>query len=762
MKTHYSCAELAALKLPGFPTTPEGWAKVVEREGWEYNEHKSRGHGGLRREFLPSIKIAKLIESRGKIAADGAEANHIQAALAQIRGEAKTEKARRIAVTELDIRERLSMTGQLKFDAHFDILLAFREYYKKHNEDGHKLRRNAAFKAFADDYNAKHLKVSEAARSKYPKISARSIQRWVLENEQKGLIACTDGRTVQGGTSERKSIIEQHPEIEKYFLAVITEKPHIQNTHLTEILNELRVAKFGPEPTGEIYCPLISYAAVIRYRTKYEKQHAMALTAATSPKKFKNQYMSSLGSQDEAVTYLNQLWLMDGTPAEYDLTDGRHTASVVLDVWSRDMKILFSKTARTETNKLLLRAAVLDWGVPDGAKVDNGTDYVSREMMMFFEEMGIPVERCTAFCPWEKGMVERGIKTFVHSIMEVFDNFMGHSVAERAVIEDRRTFAEQIFKKNAVVKVNMSCAEMQKLADAWLAGTYRMKEHRTLEMTPLEKRASYSGAVKRIANERALDILMYKPVRQPTITKKGIRYEKQWFIHAELPLHVGKVASNICLDPNDMGKMIVYVDGKFLCVASNAMLAGINRAEVAAHGKAKQNAFIAEKKAEYRKAKKSLPVGLHELAVSMIMDRAEKAGKVTILAKKAEEYSTAALVEAERVAQAQAGIQASAEADKLIEEARAAVDAAEKERLAQKVVAIPATQNGHSTVGQMSRAEKYDYWLKLEAQDKQDGDIPVKEDRLWHKKFYGCTSWRAEKALREGKADTTGDVLPIK
>ena len=131
----------------------------------------------------------------------------------------------------------------------------------------------------------------------------------------------------------------------------------------------------------------------------------------------------------------------------------------------------------------------------------------------------------------------------------------------------------------------MNIAKIQKLTNAWLAGTYRMNKHRTLEMTPLQKRASYTGTVKRITNERALDILMYKPVRSPTITKKGIRYDKQWFIHAELPLHVGKVA-DICLDPNNMGKIIVRVEGKFICIASNAMLDGINRAEVAAHGKA--------------------------------------------------------------------------------------------------------------------------------------------------------------------------------
>lgn len=746
MKTHYSCAELAELKLPDYPTTARAWLDIAKSEYWEGQKRAGRG-GGM--EYLPPAKISRLIESRTKVTEDATEARAMQAALAKIRAESKAEKARKTEVKTNEIYAALSLTGREKFDAHFDIVLAFRDYFQKPKTEGNPLRRNAAFKAFAEDYNAGRIKVPETTRAKYTTISYRSIQRWVLKNEQVGLVACADRRATQGGTYERKSIIEKYPEIEKFFIAVITEKPHIQSTHLTEVLNELRIAKFGAEATGEIYCPEISYDAVNRYRIKYEKQHAMALTAQTNPKKFKNQFMSSLGSQDEAVTYPNQLWLMDGTPAEWDLTDGRHTASVVLDVWTRDMKILFSKTARTETNKLLLRAAVLDWGVPDGSKVDNGTDYVSREIMMFFEEMGIPVERCTVFSPWEKGMVERGIKTFVHSIMEVFDNFMGHSVAERAAIEDRRTFADQIFKKNAVVKVNMSCAEMQKLADAWLAGTYRMKEHRTLEMTPLEKRASYTGTVKRISNERALDILMFKPVRSPIIAKKGIRYDKQWFIHAELPLHVGKVA-DICLDPNDMGKLVVKVEGKFLCIASNAMLAGINRAEVAAHGKAKQNAFIAEKKAEYRKAKKTLPISLHDLAMDMLVSRAEKAGKVTVMAKKAEEYSTAALEEAAKVLKAQEGIQESTEGEKLRAEARAALAKMEAEKAnPPKVVSHPSAAQNVSIVAGMTPEAKYDYWLQLEAINKLDGDLENKEQRHWHKVFPNSTTYRAQKALRE-------------
>lgn len=757
MKIHYSCAELAALKLPGYPISKKGWIDMVTRDGWEGQKRAGRG-GGF--EYAIPVKIARLIESRSKIHAEGAAAAATRAVIAKVRAEVREEVSRKTQASIDQLYSSLTLTGREKLEAHFDIVLAFREYYMAHNADGKHLRRNEAFAAFAEDYNGKRVKVSEAARTKYTRISARSIQRWVLGNEKKGLLACADKRAVKGGASERKSVIEQHPELEKFFIAIITEKPHIQSKHLTEMLNELRIAKFGSDATGEILCPHISYSAVCRYRNTFEARHAQALMAETNPDAWKNKFMSSMGSQDEAVRYLNQLWLMDGTPADWDLTDGRHTASVVLDVWSRRPKILFSKTPRTETNKLLLRSAVLDWGVCDDAKVDNGTDYVSREMSMFFEEMGIDSSRCNAFSPWEKGHVERFIKTYLHSIMEVLDNFCGHSVADKKVIEARRSFADNLFKKNAVVKVDMSCAEIQRLSDAWVEGTYMMNEHRTLGMSPFEKVASYTGTVKRITNERALDILLAKPAKtMPTITKKGIRYGKMEFIHAELPIHAGKLA-DIRLDPNDMGKLIVYVDGKFLCIATNAMLEGIDRAEVAAHGKAKQNAFIAESKAAYRKARKSLPITPHDLAIQMIVERAEKAGKVTVLAKKAEEHATAALEEAARVVKAQETPQISPEHGQLLEEARQmasdarqqAADRWEEVQSQGAVLLHPATEPNNLTI--MSDEKKYSYWLTLDEWVKSGNGYLLKEkwQRVFHKGWPETAAYRAQVAMHQEKS----------
>ncbi|ENO91983.1 hypothetical protein ACFQ4M_15765 [Thauera mechernichensis] len=60
-KTHYTCRELAELKLPDCPTTDEGWRLTVSREGWPCIESKGRGRGGVRREYAPPPRIAALI-----------------------------------------------------------------------------------------------------------------------------------------------------------------------------------------------------------------------------------------------------------------------------------------------------------------------------------------------------------------------------------------------------------------------------------------------------------------------------------------------------------------------------------------------------------------------------------------------------------------------------------------------------------------------------------------------------------------------------
>lgn len=255
------------------------------------------------------------------------------------------------------------MHGHKKFDARFDIILAWRNYFQERNCIG-KLGKNESFKRFEEDYNAKHVAIEDLVRAEYPTVSWRSLQRWVLGSEKEGVLTICDRRHVKG--AKVKSQIEAHPGLEKAVIAILTEKNHIKSSHLVDIINHARIDK----ENGEELWPQISYSAVCRYRRKFEENNAQALLAETNPDAWKNKYLSSLGKLDGDVIRLNQRWEMDGTPADWEFVDGRYTASVVLDIFGRRPMIRFSKTPRTETNKQLTRAAILKWGVPEQIKTD--------------------------------------------------------------------------------------------------------------------------------------------------------------------------------------------------------------------------------------------------------------------------------------------------------------------------------------------------------------------------------------------------------
>lgn len=638
-KSHYSCAELATLKLPGYPTSERRIRDLVEREGWSHIVKPSRGCGGVAKRYSPPERIAKLIASRQAIQTTGAAARATSAAVAAIRHDREaTRNAKTVAATD-DIYAQLTGKGQKRFDATFDIVMLWRNWFGAHNTGDKKIGRNQSFEAFAAAYNGHHLAgVTQDVRTAYSTISPRSIQRWVLDTEKNGLLMMADKRSVKGGGV---STIEHHPALEKLILAVLTEKPHAQHTHLFEIINARAIDK----ETGEILWPSVSYSCLNRYINKWKAANAQVFTAVTNPDAWKSKYMASMGKADAGIVRLNQLWEMDGTPADWALTDGRHTASVTIDVFSRRPRILFSKTPRTETNKLLLRGALLDWGVPEEIATDNGSDYVSREMLMCFEELAVDHHRCAAFSPWQKPHVESFIKTYLHGLLELLDNFIGHSVAERSELEARASFAEQLFKKNAVVHVELSAAEMQALTDAWIEGTYMQNVHSGIEMRPFERVAAYTGPIRRIENERALDILLAKPIKKnPVITAKGIRYDKADYIHADLLRHIGKDAE-IRLDPNDLGQLIVRVDGEFKCIARNASRMGIERAAVAKHGRAMQAKEISEQKAALKAMKRGLP-STDQIIRDLVMSKAEAAGKLAHLPRKAEPYDTPALRDA--------------------------------------------------------------------------------------------------------------------
>lgn len=64
LKTHYSAAELAAMALPGLPSTRDNVLRYADREGWQFKEIPSRGRGGMRREYAPPAEVMTAIRNK--------------------------------------------------------------------------------------------------------------------------------------------------------------------------------------------------------------------------------------------------------------------------------------------------------------------------------------------------------------------------------------------------------------------------------------------------------------------------------------------------------------------------------------------------------------------------------------------------------------------------------------------------------------------------------------------------------------------------
>ena len=745
IKPYYSCAELAAMRLPGLPTDPKNMREKANREGWQGQKREGRG-GGY--EYQPPEKIMAIIRKR---AADQVESERLQEMRDKLRAERKQEKDGKTQ-SNLNTNEvigNFTDEGRDKFYCRFEIYSKWEEFYRESNSDGKKLGKKKSFYLFEQLYNAGQVVVEDDVRKNYPELAWETFQKWVYAYENDGMAAFCDNRNRKG--RKVKSDVERHPGLEAAVIALLSEKNHIKTRHLLEIVNHLRLDK----DTGEESWPELSESSLGRFRRRFEKENAQVLLAETNPDAWKNKYKSAVGKLGEDVVRLNQRWEMDGTPADWEFTDGRHTASVVLDIYTRRPMIRFSKTPRTETNKLLMREAIIDWGVPESVKQDNGSDYVSREMKVCLRNLGIEQILSAPFSPWEKGHVERFIKTYLHSVLEILDNFIGHNVAERKAIESKRTFAENLFKKNAVVKVDMTAEDMQKLTNAWIEGVYMTRKHSELGMTPFEKAASWTGVTRHIQNDRALDLLLAKPAnRLPIISKKGIRYDNATFIHKLLPLpaYCGKQAE-IYLDPKDYGRIIVYVEGKFVCVAECPERTGLDRQEVAAHARELQKQAVAEKRKEFKKAKRSLPMTPDQIVKDLILTRAAKAGKVEILQNRTAKHETEHLKEAERAAQAMEAPSISPEHAQILREARQM--AAKATNPNPTIIEHPAQAKSTPLEG-MNNEEKYKLWLDFEETVKSGMELT----ESWQKRFYDgypkTSAYRAQAALYQEGGQSAG------
>ncbi|MDH4317190.1 MAG: Mu transposase C-terminal domain-containing protein, partial [Desulfobulbaceae bacterium] len=451
----------------------------------------------------------------------------------------------------------------------------------------------------------------------------------------------------------------------------------------------------------------------------------------TNPDAWKNQHMFAVGDASEQVIRLNQLWEFDSTPADVMLVDGRYNIIGVIDVFSRRLKLQVSKTSKATAVAALIRRAIIDWGVPEIAKTDNGADYVSNHIVQVFEGLEIEQQLCPPFTPEAKPHIERSFRTFSHGITTLLPGFIGHNVADRKAIEARRSFADRLMKRGDTVELTMTAEELQTLCNRWTEAMYHHNQHHGLNnQTPAQVARNYRGTERRISDERALDILLAEAPRgdgKRTVSKDGIKVENITYLSEQFDSLAGEQV-RVKLDATDLGTIYLFdEDWNFLCIAHDPLRKGLNRAEEAAKLKNRQNKLMREGRKELTKLVRQQ--ALDDIHNEILEHRERQIANIIELPKASEPYHTPALEEAGKAARA---IIADQREERAMDELTADIiieaepEPAPVKRQAQKVVPIFS-----------SAGDQYNYIKTRE----RTGPLTEREAQ-WLAEFYGTRSGR--------------------
>ncbi|WP_020179681.1 DDE-type integrase/transposase/recombinase [Methylopila sp. M107] len=461
---------------------------------------------------------------------------------------------------------------------------------------------------FVADYNLRRLQIDEWVRERIPSISKRSLFRW---RGAKASQLGHDPSKSRLGTGLIDVAFEGR--LKGFILGAIATQPHLP---AEELRDQIRY-EFGDaiaDRRGDMK-PVPPVRTLQHYVKHLREREAVVLAQWTNPDHYRSHMAPSGVGSHRWVVRPNQLWMIDASPIDALCVDGRHSIYACIDIATRRTLLYVSRTPRAAAVAMLIRLAILAWGAPREIKTDNGSDFVARGTKRLFDSLDIRQTLSDPYTPQQKGHVERVIKTFQHKFVVLLPGYVGHSVADRKTIEERKSFADRLGQPDdKTFGVSLTGAELQSFANDWINLKYQHRPHAGLRKSPLGRTPFLAGAaatdeVRRV-DIRALDVLMM-PVAGGdgvrTAAKTGLRIDGFHYVCLQA-LPGDRLFMR--MDPADAGRAYAFKveDGTFVGEALCAELAGLDPAELTRAHKAAQSAHLADRardaKAEARKIKK--------------------------------------------------------------------------------------------------------------------------------------------------------------
>lgn len=560
VKEWLTARELAHEALPDLPSNVTAMIRYAAREGWNdclpwCRTRQGRG-GGLEYNIQILPTLARLDYERRHRRIEAPEA---------------------APAPDLVLGSGLSDRAARERDARLAIVATYEAF-----SAANRLTEASRTQIFVDRYNMGSQAVDGWIRDLIPHLSKRSLARWRAAK----FLGRADRLAVDKSKARKgKGIVEtaNGGRLRTFVLALIAHQPLLT---AAQVRTQCR-AEFGDEVTDHAgrtveMPPVRTFQLALKTLKTTEK---VVLTKLADPDRYRST-MAPAGVGTYAwVRTPNTLWMIDASPVDALCVDGRWAIYACIDIATRRTIWYVARTPRAEAVAMLLRKAILEWGAPEKIKTDNGSDFKAIATQRLLAALGIEVEYSDPYSPQQKGHVERAIKTFQHDCAALLPGFVGHSVADRQRIEDRKGFAVRLGQDTAdAFGVSLTGPQLAGYVDRWANQIYAHREHGGLDGETPALAAARSTAPIRTVDERALDILLMPAASKDgirTITKFGVRIDgHHYVVHAALPGQTVLVR----MDPTDAGRVLVFdaESGRYVDEGICPALRGISAATLLA------------------------------------------------------------------------------------------------------------------------------------------------------------------------------------
>jgi len=381
-------------------------------------------------------------------------------------------------------------------------------------------------------------------------ISFRTAQRWVALYRQFGLSALA--RKKRADTGQHREISAR---LKEAIEGLAQQKPPIPVASICRQVRRL-AQDLGEEPP--------SYWVVYRIVTALPAD--LVTLAHEGTKAYSNSF--ELVHRREADGP-NAIWQADHTPLDILLIrpDGEAAKpwlTTVIDDHSRAIAgyfLSFDDPSALHTS-LALRQAIwrkedprwIVCGIPDVLYTDNGSDFTSHHLEQVSADLKIRLVFSIPGKPRERGRIERFFSTVNEMLLCDLDGYAPAGGAVRG-------------------KPSLTLAEFDLRFRSFLLDVYHRRENAETKMLPVE-RWEANGFLPRMPDSlEQLDILLIQVAKARQVRADGIHFKSLRYISTTLAAYVGETVT-LRIDPRDMAEVRVFHEGKFLCRAVCAELAG--------------------------------------------------------------------------------------------------------------------------------------------------------------------------------------------